>query len=203
MKNKNRYFILIAVLMLLPLVYFSCKSSRTSPSSLRIVSINENSPLIVDVQDWYLVAVDTFQDPPDSTFDFTTKDWIVPIEVGYVETGLGLPTYPSPYTARCTSYTVNFRRIDISTQWRPLSVNGAINISIPTDPTATVQTDLKMIPFEWINQYLDTLALGCMVKATVVLSGYEELTHNPVCDSGYLTINFADYYDNPVLRNSK
>jgi hypothetical protein len=38
-----------------------------------------------------------------------------------------------------------------------------------------------------------------MVKATIVLSGYEELTRNPVADTGYFTINFGDIWDNPAV----
>jgi len=213
MKNISRYLILAVFLAMIPFVYFSCKSSRTSASSLRIIQINNSEPLIVDGKDWFVVSVDTSADPWDSTFEFITYDWIVPIEVGYVEEGLGLPTYPTSYTARCTSYTVIFRRIDRSSPWRPLNVTGATNIVIPTSPTATKTANLKLIPVEWINMYLDTIAPtgedepevapGCMVKATVVLQGYEELTHNPIADTGFFTIDFGDYWDNPALMGNK
>lgn len=212
--KKVKWYSLVVVLGLMTLMYFSCE--RTSPNSLRIVSINGNSPLNVDVRDWYVVSVDTSYDPPETTFDYVVKDWIVPMEISYVETGIGLPTYPTPYTARCTSYTVIFRRIDRQSVWRPNNVTGAANIIIESNPTGktVVKTSLNLIPSEWIQLYQDTLAPTldptipsvspeAVVKATVIINGYEELTRNAVVDTGYLTINFADYYDNVVSVGSK
>ena len=211
MKNTKSVFLII-FLGLMTLIYFSCE--RTSPNSLRIVSINDDSPLILDAKDWYLVSVDTTEDPPESTFSYLVKDWIVPINVSYIETGIGLPTYPTPYTARLTSYTVMFREVDPTSLWRPNNVNGAVNIEIVGDPEGEpVRINLNLIPNEWIQLYIDTLAptgedepevaSGPMVKATIILTGYEELTRNPVVDTGYMTINFGDYYDNPAVRESK
>jgi len=210
MKNISRYLILAVFLAMIPFVYFSCKSSRTSASSLRIISINNDDPLIVDARDWYPVSVDD----EDTTYDYLVKDWIVPVELSYVETGLGLPTYPTPYTARCTAYAVIFNRIGVSPAWRP-KITGALNTTIESDPNGTKQTNIKAIPSEWLAANMDSfvqppedpdrpgMASGYMTKATVVILGYEELTHNPVADTGYFTIDFGDYWDNPIISGSK
>lgn len=181
------------------LIYFSCE--RTSPNSLRIISINAGKPLIVDIV-YYVLEVDP-ETGDTILVEHLAPDQIVPIEVGYTEIGIGLPTYPTPYTARCTSYTVIFRRSDHPSPWRPINVNGGTNIVIQADPLKTVQVNLKVLPIEWMELYLDTLYEGVQLKATVILSGYEELTRSPVSDTGFFTIDIADYPIIPLVFGSK
>jgi hypothetical protein len=202
MKRNNGYVIL--VLVLLTLIYVSC--DRTTPDSLRIVKINDGDPLIVDVADWGLI-VDP-EDPEDTILTYMTDDWIVPVEVSYVETGIGLPTYPTTYTARITDYKVQFSRIRINTtdpSWQLNSISGATNISVPSDPQggSTVKANLKVIPKEWIQTYFDSLTQGAMVKGTLILSGYEELTRDAISDTSQFTIDFGDYYDDPRVFGGK
>lgn len=198
---KIKSYCLLILLGFLLFFYYSCQ--RTSPNSLKIVSINSNNdPLIVDVKDWYVVSIEE----EDTTYGYLLKDWVVPVELSYYETGIGLPTYPTPYTARCTSYTVIFQKSDSN---RPYArkVRGATNIVIESNVESKVKTNLKVIPIDWQEFYLGIIAptgndepgiaTGPMVKATLIINGYEELTRNPIVDTGYFTINFGDYWDNP------
>jgi len=199
MKNIKWLFLLLISLGLVITANLSC--NRSTPSALRIVTINSGNPLIVDVADWGL-EVDP-ENPEDTILTYhLAPDQIIPIDISYNEPGLGLPTYPTNYTARITSYSVQFSVIN-HTSWHLTSVSGATNVSIVSDPSATVSTNLKMLPVEWMTQWFDSLTQGAMIKATVIISGYEELTRNTIADTGYFTINTADYYDDPSIFGSK
>lgn len=202
MKKKKVYY-LVVILGILVCVYLSC--SRSTPNALRIVEINKSGPLIVDVYDRAMIRDP--EDPQDTTLIAVVfiKDWIVPITVTYTETGIGLPTYPTTYTAKITKYTVSFENTKVriggvDVNWKLSSLSGAANILVPSDPDglSTITAQLKVIPKEWIEARADTLALGCMVKANIILEGKEELNGNVVVDTGAFTIDFADYYDDPI-----
>jgi hypothetical protein len=196
-KNKWSYLVFIIV-GLIAAVYFSC--SRNTPGALRIVSINEASPLILDIADWG-IAYDTLEAESVHTYHIA-PDQIIPVEINYNEPGIGLPTYPTTYTARITDYTVKFSPIG-HPKLILQSVSGATNISIQSGLTGNTKAQLKMVPSEWMGLYYDSLAPGLMVKATVIVSGYEELTRNVIADTGMFTINFADSYDDPFNFGSK
>lgn len=198
MKNIKWLFLLLICLGLVITANLSC--NRSTPSALRIVSINNSNPLVVDVADWGL-EVDWETQETTQTYHIAS-DQIVPISVSYNEPGLGLPTYPTNYTARITDYSVQFKVLN-HTSWSLSKVSGVTNMSIVSGSNSTVSANLKMLPTEWIAQWFDSLTQGCMIKATVVISGYEELTRNPIADTGYFTINTADYYDNPLIFGSK
>lgn len=201
---KKNYWILVVIMGLITLTYLSC--NRTSPDSLRIVGINNDGPLIVDIADWGM-EVDTI------SFDTVhvghiAPDQVVPVEISYVEMGIGLPTYPTTYTARLTDYKVNFSNIHSTptdTNWDLNSVTGAMNVEVQANPEGTriVTARIKAVPHEWMAMYYDILSPGVQIKATVIVNGYEELTQNPVSDTGAFTINFADYYDDPFVFGSK
>jgi hypothetical protein len=198
MKNIKWLFLLLICLGLVITANLSC--NRSTPSALRIVSINSGNPLIVDVADWGL-EVDWETQETTLTYHFA-PDQVIPIDINYNEPGLGLPTYPTNYTARITDYSVQFKVLN-HTSWSLSKVSGVTNISIVSDPNATANANLKMLPQEWIAQWFDSLTQGCMIKATVIISGYEELTRNPIADTGYFTINTSDYYDDPLIFGSK
>jgi hypothetical protein len=202
MKRVNWYLVVVLV-GLMTLMYLSC--DRTSTKAFRIVNINSGNPLIVDVVDWAMVPDP--EDPEDTISVGFTKDWIVPVEVSYIETGIGLPTYPTTYTARITDYIVKFKLLNDTATLILNQVNGNTNILVPSDPEGqkTVKANLNLIPKEWINQYvapyleLEESIPGAMLKATVILSGYEELTRDPITDTSYFTVDIGDYYDDPMV----
>lgn len=200
---KKYYWILVLIIGLIGLSYLSC--NRTSSQSLRIVSINNSAPLSVDIADWGL-EVDP-ENPEDTIHTYhIAPDQIVPVEVTYTETGIGLPTYPTGYTARITDYKVTFSRIKITPNdpsWTLTSFSGATNIVVPSDPEggSTVTANLKIIPTEWISFWFDSLNQGVAIRANVILSGYEELTRNPISDTASFTVDFADLYDDPFNFN--
>jgi hypothetical protein len=202
-----RKYFLVILLGFLTLTYLSCDYfDRSTANALRIVDINNSEPLVVDAKDWYLY-VDP-EDPEETLSAYAVKDWIIPVSVSYTETGIGLPTYPTNYTARITSYKVNFDQtrvlIDgIYVNWKPTSVTGATNMVVPSNPSGQteVTADINVLPKEWIEARIDTLELGCLMTAKIILSGVEELNGNPVEDTGAFTIDFGDYYDDPRFLN--
>lgn len=207
MKKNKGYYVLV-VLAAVVVFVLSCER-HTSLNSLRILEINENAPLEVDVADW--VRIPDPEDPEDSISTFMVKDWIVPVKVTYTEVGLGLPTYPTTYTARITDYKVSFSKIrnnPTDVPWVLSSVSGATNMMIPADPNgrSTVTAQLKVMPGDWIRYHFgrwienqsDTIINGAMLKATLVLNGYEELTRESVTDTSFFTIDIADFYDDPI-----
>ncbi|MCX7785424.1 MAG: hypothetical protein N2201_04250 [candidate division WOR-3 bacterium] len=186
------------VILVLAIINLSC--NRTSSNSLRIISINDNKPKRVDI-------IDRFVDDYGEEHELIS-DQHVSIEVGYVEKGLGLPTYPTNYTARVTDYRVKFKRIKIkptdNDKWVLQDVTGTTNITIPADPELrnTVKANIKIIPWQWIEFYRDSFGEfeqgeGARLKATIILNGYEELTNTALSDTGWLDINIADYWDDP------
>jgi len=190
------------------MILMNSSCDRTSTSAFRIVNINNGSPLIVDVLDWAMVPDP--EDPGDTISVGFTKDWIVPVEVSYIETGIGLPTYPTNYTARITDYKVTFKLLnDTSTVLTNFlntnPVNGNTSIIVPSDPEGqkTVKANINLIPKEWIQSYVEPYdpseIPNAMLKATVILSGYEELTRNSITDTSYFTVDIGDYYDDPMV----
>jgi hypothetical protein len=202
--------ILIVILTLATVVFlgfFSCER-HTSSDSLRIVQINNNQPLEVDVADWTLITDP--EDPTETIPAFYVKDWIVPVEFSYVEQGIGLPT-ASSYTARITNYKVSFSKVLTNPQdvpWVLSSVTGVTNILVPTDPEGQRTTIgyLKVIPASWIYAHFEDsiqnrspgIVRGAVLKATLVVNGYEELTKETITDTATFTIDIGDYYDDPT-----
>ncbi|MBS4016067.1 MAG: hypothetical protein KGZ86_06515 [Candidatus Latescibacteria bacterium] len=201
--KKNKGYHVLVVLGVLILLSLACET-HTSPNSLRIMKINDNQPLEVDIADWAVIPDP--EDPEDSMSVYFVKDWIIPIEVSYVETGLGLPTYPTTYTARITDYRVSFRHQTIPS-WIFSTVSSGTNMVIPADAggRTTVSAHIKVIPGDWIQTHFQELlasstpnTVSCgVLKATLILSGYEELTREPVVDTAFFTIDIGDYYDDP------
>jgi hypothetical protein len=205
--KKNKGYYVIVVLGALILLSLACET-HTSPNSLRIVEINNNQPLEVDVADWAVIPDP--EDPEDSISVFFVKDWTVPVEITYIEPGLGLPTYPTPYTARVTEYKVSFSKVrnnPTDIPWVLSAISGGTNMVIETDPEGrnTVSADIKVVPADWIYyHFADSIenqspgiVNGAVLKATLIMSGYEELTQEPVTDTAYFTIDIGDYYDDP------
>lgn len=196
--RKPLVFYLVVVLSVLVINNISC--NRTSPNSLRIISINDNRPKRIDIIDRF---VDDYGDEHE-----LISDQYVSIEVGYIERGIGLPTYPTNYTARITDYRVKFKRIKVrptdNDKWVLQDVTGVTNIAITADPELrnTVKSSITIIPWQWIEFYRDSFAQfdegeGARLKATVILNGYEELTKTALSDTGQLDIDIADYWDDP------
>lgn len=208
MKKNNGYYTILIAVGLLVLTMLSCER-HTSTNGLRVLEINGNSPLEVDVADWTMIPDP--DNPEDTIAIYIVKDWIIPVKVSYVETGLGLPTYPTTYTARITDYKVSFSKVrnnPTDVPWTLNSVSGATNMVIPADPNGrtTVTANIKVIPGDWIIYHFgrwisnrsDTIVNGAMLKATLVLNGYEELTRESVTDTAFFTIDIADYIDDPT-----
>lgn len=206
--RKNKGYYVLVVLAAVVLFTLSCER-HTSTNALRILEINENQPLEIDVADW--ARIPDPEDPEDSISVFFVKDWIVPVKATYTEAGLGLPTYPTGYTARITDYKVSFSKIrnnPTDVPWVLASVSGATNMVIPADVNGrtSVTASLKVMPGDWILYHFgrwienqtDTIVNGAVLKATLILNGYEELTRESVTDTAFFTIDIADYYDDPI-----
>jgi hypothetical protein len=205
MNKKNSYYILVIAIGLITFSYLSC--NRTSPDSLRIVGINNDRPLIVDIADH---GIEVTPGTNDTNYDAIhwAPDQVVPVELSYVEIGLGLPTYPTTYTARLTDYKINFSNVHLvptDTNWHLNSVSGAMDVEVPSSPEGgrAVTANIKVIPQEWMIMYFNDLSLGVELKATVIVNGYEELTHHTISDTGAFTIDIADYWDDPFTFGSK
>jgi hypothetical protein len=200
MKKVKWSYLILIVVGLIATVYFSC--NRTHSGSLRIVKINEGSPRIIDIADH---GIEVDPETHDTTYTYhIAPDQVIPVEFSYVETGIGLPTYPTDYTAYITDYKVQFSAVG-HPQWHLQSVSGATNITIPSNPTATVKAGLMAIPSEWMHMYFDSIIAdsGVIFKATLSVSGYEELTRNAIADTGFFTIDIRDSYDDPFKFGSK
>ncbi|MEO0091634.1 MAG: hypothetical protein ABIK61_02860 [candidate division WOR-3 bacterium] len=197
MRKRLAYYVVIMILVSV-IINISC--NRTSPNSLKIISINNGEAKRVDI-------IDRFVDDYGEEHELIS-DQHVSVEVGYIERGIGLPTYPTNYTARVTDYRVKFKRIKVrptdNDKWSLQDVTGNTNIVIPADPELrnTVKASIKIIPWQWIVLYRDSFGEfggeeGARLKATIILNGYEELTNTPLSDTGWLDINIADYWDDP------
>jgi len=193
--------LLFLCLFVLGLLVIGCHKSTAN--ALRVVRINDGKAVEVDVlDDWTY----TDPDPEVGVVEVTTtSDVIVPVEVAYTEQGTGLPTYPGPYTARINKYTVTFKDVTTGTETdygEP--VRGSCNFLIPADPDMknTVIQDIKIVPFEWIETNMGDLEDGMVLKATIKLDGWDEISGKAVADSGYVTIDAADYVDDPNKKGS-
>jgi hypothetical protein len=163
------------------------------------MSVNQGNAVEVDVADHW-----AYTDPDGELVEGTSiSDVIVPIEVAYTEQGSGLPTYPGPYTAKITKYTVTFKDVTTGTETDiGEKVIGACNFLITADPDMknTVTQDIKIMPINWINNNLSQLEdtdEEMILKATIRLDGLDEISGKAVTDSGYVTIDAADYVDDP------
>ncbi|MEO0075249.1 MAG: hypothetical protein ABIK31_03980 [candidate division WOR-3 bacterium] len=202
--TKNFGYYVILILCIGILLSLACER-HTSQNALQIVSINQGRDLNVDIADW--ARLPDPEDPEDTILVALMHDYAIPVQVRYVEVGLGLPTYPTPYTARITDYKVTFRH-QSKPQWTFTAVNGATNMVIPADPNgrSSVTNNLTVIPGVWLrSNFNDSLegrepnTLWCgVLKATLILSGYEELTQEPITDTAYFSINISDSYDDPT-----
>lgn len=183
-------------LMILGLLVINCHKS--TPNALRVMSINDGKAVEVDVLDHWSYTEPGAQEPTEVV---TTHDVIVPVELAYTEQGTGLPTYPGPYTAKITKYTVTFKDVTIGTVETDYGdpVRGSCNFLITADPDMknTVTQDIKIMPFEWIETNMGDLEDGMVLKATIRFDGLDEISGKAVSDSGYVTIDAADYEDDP------
>jgi len=184
-------------LFILGLLVISCH--KATPNALRVMSVNQGNAVEVDVADHW-----AYTDPDGELVEGTSiSDVIVPIEVAYTEQGSGLPTYPGPYTAKITKYTVTFKDVTTGTETDiGEKVIGACNFLITADPDMknTVTQDIKIMPINWINNNLSQLEdtdEEMILKATIRLDGLDEISGKAVTDSGYVTIDAADYVDDP------
>jgi hypothetical protein len=69
----------------------------------------------------------------------------------------------------------------------------------------TVTDGIKIMPAEWISLYLSDLEDTpdeVVLKATIRLEGLDEISGKAVSDSGYVTIDAADYGDDPNKKGS-
>ncbi|MEO0072144.1 MAG: hypothetical protein ABIK10_01710 [candidate division WOR-3 bacterium] len=202
----------LGMLLVAALLFVSCER-HTSTEALRIVSINNNQPLSIDVADWTLIP--NPEDPTDTIPAFSVSDWIVPVEFTYLERGYGLPTV-SRYTARITGYRVSFTKVLANPQdipWVLSSVTGSANVIVPADPEGQRRTTayFNVVPASWINaNFRDSienqspgLVNGVTLRATLIVTGYEELTRESLTDTAYFMINFRDAYDDPTRLGSK
>lgn len=186
------------LLILCTLTLLSCHMQ--TPNALRIKKINDGEPLVVDIIDvWSYTKegeVETVEEP---------IDWYVDVELVYVERGIGLPTYPTSYTARITDYTVTFTNISPAPPGEPpevlnlSQVKEVCNFLITADPEGkkTVTQSICLIPKEWISQHEGDVEEGRVLRAKITFKGVDEISGKEVSGEGYLTINIANYEDNP------
>ncbi|MCS7258801.1 MAG: hypothetical protein NZ601_05525 [candidate division WOR-3 bacterium] len=197
----------LIILLTVAMIIVSCER-HTSVEALRIVSINNNQSLNIDVADWTLIPDP--QDPTETIPTFYVSDWAVPVEFSYIERGIGLPT-ASSYTARITSYRVSFTKILSGTQdvpWVLSPVTGNTNILVPADPEGQRRTVayFTVVPASWINAHFRDsienqspgIVNGATLKATLIVNGYEEVTREPLTDTAFFMVNIRDSYDDPT-----
>jgi hypothetical protein len=190
----------ILLLGLLIFGFLTINCHKATPNSLRVVQINKGKAIEEDVVDYW-----TYTDPEGGGVVETqsTPEVIVPVEIAYTELGSGLPTYPGPYTAKITKYTVTVKDVTTGTETDlGDKIIGACNFLIPADPDMknTVTQDIKILPYEWIITNLGDLEGSDeekVLKATVRFDGVDELSGKTVSDSGYVTIDAADFEDDP------
>uniref|UniRef100_A0A7C6A9R9 Uncharacterized protein n=1 Tax=candidate division WOR-3 bacterium TaxID=2052148 RepID=A0A7C6A9R9_UNCW3 len=198
--RKSETFLLLC-LFLSALVIVNCHIQNSN--ALRIVEINDGNPLYVDILDRW-----TYTEEGEVVEVETYSDWYANVEVVYVERGSGLPTYPTPYTARITEYTVTFTDITPTPPGEtpsPVSlapVKGNCNFLITADPEAKkgVVQSLKIIPKEWCVMHEGDVEEGRVLKAKITLKGTDEISGKEVSDEGYLTIDIGNYEDDPNKR---
>lgn len=193
-------------LFILGLLVINCH--KATLNALRVVSVNKGNVVSVDIVDNW-----TYTDPEDGSvvFEQSTPDVAVPIELAYTELGTGLPTYPGPYTAKITKYTVTFFDVSPGVEEAPFgdAVKGACNFLITADPDMknTVSQQINIMPADWIFTWMGDLMeevppVEKILKATVRLEGLDEISGKAVSDSGYVTINAADYIDDITKKGS-
>jgi len=194
--RKSETFLLLC-LFLLGILILSCH--RATPNALRVININKGQTLTADTEDeWTTGSGEELEEHSE------TPSYSVEVEVSYTERGTGLPTYPTDYTARITEYTVTFKDITPGAtpgEFVPTPVKGVCNFIVPSDPEGkkTVKQSILVLPAAWIEAYPE-LEDGKILNAKITLKGKDIISNLDVTGEGILTINIANFEDDPNKR---
>ncbi|MEO0093555.1 MAG: hypothetical protein ABIK67_04795 [candidate division WOR-3 bacterium] len=189
--------LLVLGFCVLGIMVWSCH--RTTPKALRIVEINNGQILTADTQDeWTTGSGEELEEHSE------TPSYSVEVEVSYTERGTGLPTYPTAYTAEITDYTVTFKDITPGAtpgEFAPAPVKGVCYFVVPSDPAGkkTVKQSILVLPAAWIDQYPE-LEDGKVLNAKITLRGKDMVSNLEINGEGILTINIANFEDDPQKR---
>jgi hypothetical protein len=167
------------------LVFFNCELPT---AHLEIRSINNNQPLLSDLQDWGR--------------EWTGSSWvtearvcddIVPIEIALVAVG---GTINKTFSVQITSYEVSFTHIAPDTPNIPVysKVTGAINFYLSSDDKRPFQGSILICPQTFKQTYFDEMSYA-VLKAKITLKGRILYSNEEISATGYLTIIFADHPD--------
>jgi len=200
------YGLVIVVAIVGPLFTAGCERSAT----LRIVSINDGSPLRSDVVDYYMYFdkedsswVTIYQFMPDS----------VKVELQYVEIGAGLPTW-TPYEAIIQQATIDFQsKQQLPGEETPeyQKVTVPLDVSVVADATGKKTTTFYFtaVPGSWKQKVLQDYVPGDdptspyetdiidLADATLKFSGYDSVANRNVSASAKFQIEFGNLYDDP------
>lgn len=187
-----KYFYLFLLLFL----FIACDIQHTN--ALRIVSINNDAPLKIDVIDVY-----SYKEDGEKVYDEAIWDQYTSVEFVYTEIGIGLPTAPGSYTALLTDYEITFEDItpglSSEEKFKGEKIKGKCNILIPSDPKGkkSVEATIKVMPASYIEMYLSELEEFRVLSAKIRFRGKDLLSEKSLEVEGYFTIDIGDYIDDP------
>jgi len=187
----------------------------THDNALRIVSINEDQPVMSDLVDFgELRLVIDPEEPPEIIELLQTPEDIVKIELQYLEYGLGLPTW-TPYTAQITNIKVRFAENPVAPPI-PLEFTNPIislpaNITVESDVTGdkTTEAYFSLVPARWKD--IEFVAEGyaqdsreddeygaiASLKATVTVEGIDAVHGEAVTAVSDVDVVIGNFYDDP------
>ncbi len=187
-----KYFYLFLLLFL----FIACDVQHSG--ALKIVSINDNAPLRIDVLDVY-----SYKEEGEKYYDEAIWDHYTSVEFVYTEFGIGLPTAPGSYTALLTDYEITFEDVTpglaSEEKFKGEKVKGKCNILIPSDPKGKkgVEAKIRVMPASYIEMYLGELEEHRVLAAKIKFRGKDLLSEKNLEVEGYFTIDIADYWDDP------
>ena len=191
---------LFGLLALLALVSLAVMTGCDRTQVLRVVTVNHGGVLDSDIADWWL-----YVDPvsKESVQVYSAIDDTVAVELQYVEVGPGLPSW-TPYQAIANKATISYKSADPTVTYD--NVTTPLSVSVMSDPTGRKVTKfgLTVVPLWWKEQYFDgdvsdptQTSIIDVVNATVKFTATDSISGKELQATGYLQIEFADFYDDP------
>ncbi len=175
-------------------------------NALRIASVNDGTPIRIDVADFA-----SYTEEGERFYEYMIPDGVVPMEFQYVEVGLGQPGW-TPYVCQVQKITIDYEDAGIvpGDPQEYGRVVQPVDFTVETDPTGKElkKVEILIMPAQWIDDYFgddidedpyDQSGYGTIatLKAKIRADGVDQASNLSVQAEAEVLVSVGCYADDP------